>query len=71
MLEFFGCDDQQKVRGRKRDILYCNEANELRYNDEFFQLMIRTAYKIFIDFNPDDEQIRINVELEQKRVQDK
>jgi phage terminase large subunit len=71
MVEFMGADDEQKIRGRKRDILYCNEANELKYNEEFFQLLIRTEYKTFIDFNPDDEQIRINVELEQKRKQDK
>jgi phage terminase large subunit len=50
-----GADDEQKIRGRKRDILYCNEANELKYNEEFFQLLIRTAYKTIIDFNPDDE----------------
>ncbi len=67
LIEFIGADDQQKLRWKKRDILYCNEANELAYNNEFFQLLIRTKYKIFIDFNPDDEDIWINTELEQKR----
>lgn len=71
VVEFLGADDEQKIRGTKRDILYCNEANELRFNDEFFQLMIRTKYKTFIDFNPDDENIWINTELEQKRAIDK
>lgn len=66
-VEFIGADDQQKLRWWKRDILYCNEANELTYRAEFFQLLIRTKYKIFIDFNPDDEYIWINTELEQKR----
>jgi hypothetical protein len=33
--------------------------------------MIRTSYKIFIDFNPDDENIWINTELEKKRAIDK
>jgi phage terminase large subunit len=28
-VEFFSTDSEQKIRGRKRDILYCNEANEL------------------------------------------
>jgi phage terminase large subunit len=70
-VEFMWADDEQKIRGRKRDILYCNEANELKYNDEFFQLLIRTTYKTFIDFNPDDEGIWINTELEQKRAIDK
>jgi len=67
MVEFIGADDQQKLRGGKRDILYCNEANELSYDMEFFQLLIRTSYKVFIDFNPDNEYVWINTELEQKR----
>lgn len=28
---------------------------------------MRTNYRIFIDFNPDDEDIWINTEIEQKR----
>jgi len=71
MVEFFGADDQQKLRGAKRNILYCNEANELDYRSEFFQLLMRTTDKIFIDFNPDDEDIWINTELEQRRTLDK
>jgi len=67
IIEFIGADDQQKLRWSKRDILYCNEANELNYKEEFFQLFIRTKYKVFIDFNPDNEDIWINTELEQKR----
>jgi phage terminase large subunit len=71
MVEFIGADDQQKLRGSRRNILWCNEANELGYNSEFFQLLIRTEDKVFIDFNPDDENIWINTELEQKRYFDK
>lgn len=71
LVEFIGADDQQKLRGTKRKILYCNEANELNYREEFFQLLMRTEEDIFIDFNPDDETIWINTELEQKRVFDK
>lgn len=67
LVEFIGADDQQKLRWGKRDLLYCNEANELNYRQEFFQLLIRTKYKVFIDFNPDDEDVWINTELEQKR----
>ena len=66
-IEFIWADDQQKLRGWKRDILYCNEANELWYNNEFFQLLIRTKYKVFIDFNPDDEEVWIKKELEDIR----
>lgn len=67
IIEFIGIDDPQKARWPRRDILYCNEANELDYED-FRQLAMRTAYRIFIDFNPDDEDIWINTELEQKRM---
>lgn len=67
MVEFFGADDEKKLRGAKRNILYCNEANELEYKTQFFQLLIRTEDFIYIDFNPDDENVWINTELEQKR----
>jgi len=50
-IAFFPVDDQQKLRGRKRDILWINEGNELTY-EEFQQLAFRTTRRIFIDFNP-------------------
>jgi phage terminase large subunit len=68
MVEFFGADDEKKLRGAKRNILYCNEANELAFKTQFFQLIIRTTDDVFIDFNPDDENVWINTELEQKRA---
>lgn len=52
-IEFFSVDDEQKIRGRKRHILYINEANELNY-EEFTQLNLRTEKKIFVDFNPSE-----------------
>ncbi len=54
-VEFFSVDDEQKIRGRKRDICWCNEANELN-RDEFVQLNIRTDDKFFCDFNPSDTE---------------
>ncbi|HOB90066.1 MAG TPA: PBSX family phage terminase large subunit [Candidatus Colwellbacteria bacterium] len=51
---FFPVDDQQKLRGRKRDILWINEANELTY-EEFKQLALRTTRLIILDFNPVEE----------------
>ena len=71
LVEFIGADDKQKLRGAKRNILYCNEGNELDFKKEFFQLLMRTEDKIIIDFNPDDENIWINTELEQKRLFEK
>lgn len=53
-IEFFSIDDPQKVRGRKRDICYCNEGNELSH-DDFLQLNLRTSKTILIDFNPSDD----------------
>lgn len=52
--EFFSLDDPQKARGPRRDVLYCNEANELTYED-FRQLNMRTKMKTVIDFNPSEE----------------
>jgi phage terminase large subunit len=68
---FSGADDQQKLRGMKQDILYCNEANELSGDQEFFQLLMRTKYFTIIDFNPDDEDVWINTQLEKTRARDK
>lgn len=54
-IEFFSIDDSKKVRGRKRDICYCNEANELSF-DDFQQLSLRTTNTLFIDFNPSEQE---------------
>ena len=53
IIEFFSCDDEQKLRGRKRDILWVNEANEINF-EEFNQLNMRTTEKCIFDFNPSD-----------------
>ncbi len=53
LVEFFSIDDEQKVRGRKRDIGWCNEANELWFED-FQQLNMRTEFKLIFDYNPSD-----------------
>ena len=53
IVEFFSVDDEQKIRGRKRDIGWCNEANELWFED-FQQLNMRTEEKLIFDYNPSD-----------------
>lgn len=63
MVEFVGADDQQKLRGAKRAVLHCNEANELLHED-WKQLIFRTTHRAYIDFNPDDENTWINQDLE-------
>jgi phage terminase large subunit len=53
LFEFISLDQPQKKRGAKRDYLFCNECNELEFED-FFQLLVRTTGKIWIDYNPSD-----------------
>lgn len=51
--QFFGLDDPQKVRSRRRDYLYLNEVNEMSL-EMWRQLSTRTREKIIVDFNPSD-----------------
>ena len=50
-MRFFSADQDQKLRGPGRKILFCNEANELNYF-EFNQLDMRTEELIILDYNP-------------------
>jgi len=50
-VEFFSSDQEQKIRGRKRDIAWINEANETTY-DSFQQIALRTNEKLIVDYNP-------------------
>ena len=52
-LGWLGADQAQKLRGNSRDVLYCNEANELSAEDKR-QLFFRTSRKIILDWNPDE-----------------
>lgn len=54
LVEFISIDQPQKIRGRKRDVLFINEANELSLED-WRQLILRTTERIIIDYNPSDE----------------
>jgi phage terminase large subunit len=50
-VEFFSTDSEQKLRGRKRDILFVNEGNELTFI-EWQQLKMRTTRFAILDYNP-------------------
>ncbi len=50
-IEFFSCEDEQKLRGSKRQILFVNEANEISFL-EWQQLQMRTTAFSIIDYNP-------------------
>lgn len=52
-IEFVSADQPQKIRGRARTYLFCNEANELSY-EAWMQLIMRTENKIVLDYNPSD-----------------
>ena len=65
LIEFISLDQPQKVRGRKRDLLFANEMNELTFED-WQQLVFRTTDKIVGDLNPSDEYHWIWDKLEQR-----
>jgi len=52
--EFISIDQPTRIRGRKREILFINECNELDF-ESWQQLIFRTEEKIIIDYNPSDE----------------
>jgi len=54
LVEFISLSQPQKVRGRKREILFINEANEITLED-WRQLLLRTTERTIIDYNPSDE----------------
>jgi len=54
LIEFISLDIPQKVRGRKRQLLYINEANEINKED-WQQLIFRTEEQVLLDYNPSDE----------------
>ena len=53
MIEFFSVDDEMKIRGRKRDICWINEANELDF-DSWTQINMRTKNCCILDYNPSE-----------------
>ena len=54
LIEFISLDQPTKIRGRKRDLLFINEGNEL-YFEDWQQLIFRTQEQIILDFNPSDD----------------
>ena len=50
-IEFFSADDGAKLRGGRRDRLYMNEANNLKF-EAFTELAVRTKGSVIMDWNP-------------------
>ena len=53
IIEFKSYDDAQDAKNGKRDYLFINEANGVRY-DVFNELYMRTKVQTFIDYNPNE-----------------
>ena len=53
LVEYFSLDQPAKLRGRKRDLLYICEANEIS-KEAFRQLLFRTKHKAILCFNPSE-----------------
>ena len=51
LINYYGTDDAEKVHGRKRDIIYCNEINQIP-EETMDQLAPRTSHRIIGDYNP-------------------
>jgi len=49
--EFFSADDDSKLRGARRDILYMNESNNMTFH-AFTELSSRTKKFVYLDWNP-------------------
>ena len=50
-IEFFSADNDAKLRGARRDILYMNECNNMSY-EAYNQLEVRTKQLVLLDYNP-------------------
>lgn len=53
-IEFFSADNEDRVRGPRRNILYLNEANNVKW-ETYYQMAIRTDEEIYLDYNPTAE----------------
>lgn len=50
-IEFFSADNDSKLRGARRDILYMNEANNMTFH-AYTELASRTKKAVYLDWNP-------------------
>lgn len=51
LISYYGVDDDEKVHGKARDILWINESNQIS-GEVYDQLSPRTRWRIINDFNP-------------------
>ena len=53
LIEFLSVDNPEKLKGRKRNYAWLNEATEFTYED-YQQIIFRCTEKIYLDYNPSD-----------------
>lgn len=53
LIEFLSVDQPSKIKGRKRQVAFLNEANNLTLED-FRQINMRTTELMILDYNPSD-----------------
>jgi len=51
IFEFFSADQDDRLRGARRQNLFINECNNISYN-AYTELEIRTEFNIWLDYNP-------------------
>jgi phage terminase large subunit len=66
VVEYFSVDQETKLRGRKRNHLFVDEANEIN-KIEWQQLLFRTTGSIFLALNPSNPNHFIKTDLEDIR----
>lgn len=54
VIEFFGADQPDKLRGARRERLFINECNNVSF-EVFEQLEVRTKQLVYLDYNPTNE----------------
>lgn len=53
-IEFFSADNDAKLRGARRDVLYMNECNNMTLH-AYTELAARTKGDVYLDWNPTNE----------------
>lgn len=66
-IEFFGVEDESKLRGARRNVLYVNEANKIN-EESYTQLAMRTDEDIYLDYNPSNRFWADNITEESERL---
>lgn len=65
-VDFVSVDDPSKIRSRRRNYLWMNEANEFNLED-WRQLSIRSSGQMFLDYNPSHQFHWIYDEVEPRK----